>query len=207
MEARLTTDGTHAPDSFFPSVPSVLSVVKFEMETLRERYERLCREPSDINEHLPILYDYGGCCDDVVEFGVRGGNSTTALLATGPRRLTSVDIHICPVIADLAPLAASVEFEFRLGDTREIAPIACDLLFIDTLHTYDQLRTELARHSDAVRHWILLHDTTTFGEYGEGGGAGLWSAVEEFLDAHRSPWRLARRWMNQNGLTLLERSA
>ncbi len=174
-------------------------------ESLSERYERLCREPNDISEHLPVLREYAAQCDDVVEFGMRGGNSTTALLAGGPRQLTSIDQHLCPVFADLALLAGPTQFEFRLADTRELEPIACDLLFIDTWHTRAQLDAELHRHAGAVRRWILLHDTTTFGDVGEDGGPGLWPAVEQFYWAHSSRWRLAQRWTNQNGLTLLER--
>lgn len=41
------------------------------METLEQRYRRLCRQPSDINEHLPALYDLAKQSRTVVEFGVR----------------------------------------------------------------------------------------------------------------------------------------
>jgi GT2 family glycosyltransferase/tetratricopeptide (TPR) repeat protein len=43
-------------------------------------YELACREPSDVNEHLPTLYALAKECEHVTELGTRGGVSTTALL-------------------------------------------------------------------------------------------------------------------------------
>jgi hypothetical protein len=78
-----------------------------------------------------------------------------------------------------------------------------DLLFIDTRHDYDQLREELRRHADKVRKYIVLHDTTTYGERGETPGhQGLWPAVEELRT--EGNFRLQARCTNNNGLTLLE---
>lgn len=176
------------------------------MESLRERYERLCREPSDINEHLPVLREYAARCDSIAEFGVRGGNSTTALLSAWPRRMTSIDLHPCPVAELLAGMAPWIDFRFIQADTREPRPrYPCELLFIDTLHTYAQLSEELQFHAAPTRRYILLHDTTTFGDVGEDGGLGLWPAVEEFLAASGGRWRLLERLTNQNGLTVLGR--
>ena len=85
----------------------------------------------------------------------------------------------------------------------EIEPT--DLLFIDTFHVYQQLRRELELHADRVRRFIALHDTTTFGETGEHESSrGLWPAIVEFL-AGSSQWRVAARYHNNNGLTILER--
>jgi hypothetical protein len=54
------------------------------------------------------------------------------------------------------------------------------------------------------RQYIVLHDTTTFGETGETPGhRGLWPAVEEFLA--KGTFRLKQRHMHNNGLTILER--
>jgi hypothetical protein len=79
-----------------------------------------------------------------------------------------------------------------------------DLLLIDTWHVYEQLKQELRLHGGKVRKYIVLHDTTTFAEYGETPGhRGLWSAVEEFL-AQGTFW-LKQRRANNNGLTILER--
>ena len=47
---------------------------------IRKEFEQLCRTPSDINEHLPIFFKYAEQSSSVVEFGVRKGASTWALL-------------------------------------------------------------------------------------------------------------------------------
>lgn len=103
-------------------------------------------------------------------------------------------------------------FEFRLGDTTadDFAIEPTDLLFIDTLHVYDQLKKELDRHAACVRQFIIMHDTTTFGEIGEPidgspNARGLWPAIEEFLESH-CDWQLRERFTNNNGLTVLSRS-
>ena len=76
-------------------------------------------------------------------------------------------------------------------------------MFIDTLHTYDQLSEELRLHAPKARKYIVLHDTTTYGEGGETPGhQGLWPAVEEFLA--EGCFRLGARNTNNNGLTVLE---
>jgi hypothetical protein len=55
-----------------------------------------------------------------------------------------------------------------------------------------------------ARRYIVLHDTTTFGERGEAEGQrGLWPAVEELLAG--GAFRLQQRSTNNNGLTILER--
>jgi hypothetical protein len=186
-----------------------------KVETLQERYERLCREPNDISEHLPVLFGYASRSRSIVELGVRSGNSTTALLAglsaSALRefahwpRLDSVDIVASTLACDLSPLAPDVAWRLHWADSLKFAPLPCDLLFIDTLHTRAQLAAELSRHAGHARKWILLHDTTTFGDAGEDGGEGLWPAVIEFLAAGEGRWRIAKRFENQNGLTVLER--
>ena len=80
-----------------------------------------------------------------------------------------------------------------------------DLLFIDTWHVYEQLKTELALHAGRARKWIILHDTQTFGITGETAGhRGLLPALEEFLDGN-PVWRRVEHFTNCNGLTILER--
>lgn len=163
--------------------------------------------PSDINEHLETLRDYARQCSHVTEFGVRGGVSTTALIAAHPQKLRCYDIRREPTVArrlgELA-IAEGIDFAFLEQDVRQADIEPTDLLFIDTWHTYDQLRAELRRHASQVRKTILLHDTVTFGASGEGGGRGLWPAIAEFLQDH-AEWRIQEVKVNNNGLTVLTR--
>lgn len=176
-----------------------------------EHLQRLRRMRLDISDHLPLLQRYATGCESVVELGVRGIVSTWAFLAAKPKRLLSVDLaDPAKFGGDLAEVYqaardAGVQFTFLQANDLEIdlePPI--DLLFIDTWHVYEQLKSELARHSHAVRGHILLHDTHTFGRRGETAGhAGLLKAVHEFITTQ--PWRLAEHRRNCNGLTVLKR--
>ena len=171
---------------------------------LEERYTLATQTVTDIHEHVPVLRDLAAQVEHVTEFGVRHGVSTTAFLAAQPAVLRSYDIHDRVIAARLAPLSGRTDFQFTIGDTKALDIEETDLLFIDTLHTYDQLAAELARHGMKARRWIVLHDTTTFATKGqESDPRGLWPAVEEFLA--RGTFAIKERRTNNNGLTILER--
>ncbi len=186
------------------------------METLEERYERLCRTPSSINQHLPKLRELACELNHVVEFGVDIGQSTTAFLASKVPYLTSIDIYIRPEIEDLYldHQWAPTIWIIQKSSTLDIHSIGCDLLFIDTWHSYPQLKAELALHANSVDKYLVLHDTVSFKLKGEGWQdweaqgkgelKGLWPAVEEFLEEHRE-WEIREHYDNNNGLTVLMR--
>jgi hypothetical protein len=95
---------------------------------------------------------------------------------------------------------------FQQADVLAVDIEETDLLFIDTLHVYEQLQEELRLHAGKVRRYIVLHDTMTFGERGEvQGRLGLRPAVEEFLA--QGTFYVKDRYENNNGLTVLERRA
>ena len=180
------------------------------MEVLENIYNQRCSMPSDINEHLPTLKKYAEECDHITEMGVRWVVSTFAFIMGKPKKLISIDIdpiekHGIQTI-DLISLAktAGVEFEFVLGDTTEIEIEETDFLFIDTLHTYTQLKKELALHPSKVKKYIGFHDTTTFAQVGEYKEVGLWPAIEEFLSSNPE-WVIAEKFEKNNGLTILKR--
>jgi hypothetical protein len=199
---------------------------------IQSRYEDLCRTPSDINEHLPTLARYASECRHVTECGVRTAVSSYAFgyaLATIPgSKLVQVDLDSHPEL---------VQFQSRAKDEglhtvfHQQSDLVCpieetDLLFIDTWHIYGHLKRELARWHPHVRKYILLHDTTVDEWHGEtirnGWDAvrqsretgipveeirkGLWPAVTEFLVEHPE-WRIRERFVHNNGLTVLYKTA
>ena len=162
---------------------------------------------SDIVEHLDTLSNYAKN-NVVVEFGVRVGVSTVALLDGNPKKLTSYDLDMCPNLDIIKNVNGRDNFEFRIGNTLEIEIEECDVLFIDTLHTYAQLRKELLLHASKVRQNILFHDTTSYGysdEWANGEGIGLVKAIEEFILENKE-WKIKEIYFNNNGLTVLERT-
>jgi FkbM family methyltransferase len=170
-------------------------------------YLQAKQTPSDINEHVERLRELGEACSHITELGVRYGNSTLAWVAARPKKLICYDVCRCAIVdrIEQATKSTQVEFVFHEQDVRHISIEPTDLLFIDTLHVYDQLKVELALHADKARKYIVLHDTETFGQHGElPNSLGLWPAVEEFLAAHPE-WTLHERRANNNGLTVLAR--
>ena len=180
------------------------------MQQLEEIYNQKCQIKSDINEHLPTLKKYAEECEHVTEMGVRWVVSTFAFMMGKPKKLISIDLD--PVekhgikTEDLVELANSVnvDFTFIVGDTTEIEIEETDFLFIDTLHTYGQLKKELELHANKSKKYIGFHDTTTFAQVGEYQEVGLWPAIEEFLIANEN-WVIAEKFENNNGLTILKR--
>lgn len=175
------------------------------------RFEQLCKLPSDINEHLPLLRDLAARCGHVTEFGMRGAVSTTALLEGKPKKLVSWDINPRAVVSQtVLDLLVETEtcFQPRVGDTLEIEIEPTDLLFIDSLHTGAQLKAELERHGAKARKWIAFHDTETFGLVGEDGKApGLRAAIRWFQQNQFPIWSLKHDWSNNNGLVVIEHAS
>lgn len=171
---------------------------------IEERYKELCYKPSDIYEHLPILRKYASECESVVELGVRGIVSTWAFLAGKPKFLLSVDIaHPKEFGADIwevidSAQEAGIDFEFVLKSSLDIDLPEHDLLFIDTLHNYDQLTKELNLHQAKARKYIIMHDTA-IPDLPE-----MRQAVNDFLDQNPQ-WEVKEYFESNNGLTILKR--
>ena len=119
-------------------------------------------EQVDMHPHYPTLTRYARECLTVVEWGVRGGVSTWALLDGLPEdgHLYSVDIIDC-----IVPLRVSTDdrWTFLIGDDLDPViqrqlPTLCDLVFIDTSHTYEQTVGELAYAATMKPARIVMHD-------------------------------------------------
>lgn len=185
------------------------------MSVAEKTFHQKCWEQSDINEHLPTLKALAMQCSHVTEFGVRAVVSTWAFIAAEPDTVISVDIdnpskyHVNLQKVEDAAKEVGVDFKFIQADTREIEIEPTDMLFIDTWHVYEQLKTELERHASKVRQFIVMHDTTSFGMAGESSGhKGLMPAIYDFLvtteEGHK--WYIASKYDNNNGLTILKRN-
>lgn len=208
ITTRLTmTDRNRVSKDYHDRICKLWSI---EGKTLEEIYSEKCKqEDSNINEHLPVLKEYAEKCSYITEFGVEYGRSMFALMMGKPKRMVSIDI--IPVEKygidrkDLKKLASDngIDFDFIEGNTLKIDIEPTDLLFIDTLHTYGQLKKELELHAGKVGKYIILHDTETFGETGEDGGDGLMKAVDEFVKS-RKAWGIEKQFSNNNGLLILK---
>jgi len=192
------------------------------MYDLEQIVNQIYTTPSDINEHIPTLIEYASECDHITEMGVRAITSTWAFLGAAPKKLISYDMEdpshygsSIQIVYDVAK-QYNLNFNFIKADVLKTDIEETDLLFLDTWHAYDQLKAELEKHSSKAKKYIIMHDTTSY-EYrdepltsentfqGEkSSGKGLWPAITEFLDS-TNEWELHKRYINNNGLTILKR--
>lgn len=184
------------------------------IEQLNQLIEKLSNTPSDINEHLKTLSVYASKSESIIEFGVRGIVSTWSLLLGQPKIMKSYDIvhpsKHASNIDDVYQTANNigVDYEFILGNTLEVNIPECDLLFIDTIHRYSQLKQELEKHHTKVKKYIIFHDTVSFGDIDEfpedphSAKQGLLLAINEFLDQNNK-WYILENFKNNNGLMIL----
>ena len=182
---------------------------------VEEKYHYLRNVPSDINEHLYTIKSYTEECDSDLELGVRCVDASWAFLAGKPKVYMGFDIeHPSKFGASLDELKKGAEqqgtqFDFILGD--DLNPKIYnqlpnfDLIFIDTDHTYQQVKSELEIYHSKANKYIMLHDTISFRNGGfEGDKKGIWAAIMEFLFYHEE-WELWESFANNNGLTILKR--
>lgn len=216
----------------FISTALVFSSKKNTDRYINLKFELLKNKKSDIYEHMDTLYEYSMKCESVFETGVRGVVSSWAFLKglndnNGTNNVLLMnDIEMCE-FKEIKTLSinAGIKYSFLHKDNLELnLDRNFDLTFIDTWHVYGQLKRELAKFSKTTSKYIILHDTTVDGEFGESVRfnldsekqskitgytvqeieKGLWPAVEEFLKSS-SEWVLEKRYTNCNGLTILRK--
>lgn len=172
-----------------------------------KEYKLACTNISDINENLHILYELGKKCKHITEMGVRTGVSTRAFLNTNAE-LVSYDIELNDKVFDLFNIAKkqNKKVQYIKADVLKIQIAETDLLFIDTLHTYNQLKQELLLHGNKSLKYIAFHDTHTYGLVGEhkSDKKGLLSAIIEFI-IENPHWKFKTYVTNNNGMVVLER--
>jgi hypothetical protein len=183
-------------------------------------YEAAVAGATAIAAHLPRLRELALGCDLAIEFGVKRAASSAALLI-GAERVISYDIVPTKEARRLHE-AARARWDYRIEDSRYAAVTPCDLLFVDSLHTYDQMDAELARHAHAVDRYLVCHDTITFGSFGAFGETGrhAWAyqvgqscpasslGIRPAIDALmiRDPsWQIVAHYTDSHGLLVLER--
>jgi hypothetical protein len=190
------------------------------MSELEAIYARHCATPTAISAHLPRLRALADGLALAVEFGVKRGASSSALLM-GAERVVSYDVIATDEARQLKRVAGE-RWDYRIADSRTADVPPSDLLFIDSLHSYEQVKAEL-EHADGVRRYLVCHDVSTFGEVGAVGETGrqAWTyvagkgsvpadclgirpAIDELMIRDDS-WRIAARYTDSHGLLVLER--
>lgn len=174
--------------------------------SIEEEYIKAKSIPSDINEHIEVLKAYSDQCETVTEFGVRTGVSSRGILASNAKKIRSYDLMLDENVASLfAAASQSKDVRYIQGDTLAIDIEPTDLLFIDTDHTYYQLKSELNRHHSKVNKFIAFHDTHTYGvKQDDMNDTGLIPAILEFMTEHPE-WKIDYYSTNNNGFMVLKK--
>lgn len=194
---------------YFPDIKQYLlpNLNLQKTDVLEREYTFACSNKTDINEHLPILKELAETVTSVTEMGTRDGQSTRAFLTTDVK-LTAYDLELDETVNNLFIIAKlqGKNVNYIQADVLNINIEPVDLLFIDTWHTYDQLKQELALHGNKAKKYLAFHDTHTYGLTDEGGSSGgLLPAIIEFL-VDNPHWRFKIYRKINNGLTVLERT-
>jgi cephalosporin hydroxylase len=154
-------------------------------------------ENVDMAPHYRTLIQYALECQTIVEWGVRGGVSTWALLDGLPADgvLWSVDVIPC-----IVPPRVSEDprWRFLVGDDLDPAiqaqlPDKCDLVCIDTSHEYEQTVGELAYAVTLEPRRIVMHDYVM---------EPVLRAANEFIE--REGWKLVANEMPFGLATLVK---
>ena len=204
------------------------------MKYIEEKYSELCKTPSDINEHLPTIYNCAKKSESIFETGIRGIISSWGLIYgllsnknTSNPKIFMNDISECDLtelLEKTKKLNIKISYKWCNNLTLDFDKQKFDLTFIDTWHVYGQLKRELNKFNKITNKYIIMHDTTideyigeslrmgwNIFEQSETTGIpveeikkGLQPAIEEFLLENKE-WVLKERYLNNNGLTILEK--
>lgn len=182
-----------------------------------EKFLEQLSTPSDINEHLNTLFEYASNCETIAEFGVRSIVSTFSFAKARPKKIICVDIITPDNIEEFISACKNLNIDcsFFKENTLEFPLENVDLLFIDTWHSYNQLKNELLIHNLKVNKYIILHDTVSYAFQNEikydyipndntQEKSGLIPAIEEFLNENKN-WKIEKEFLNNNGLMILTR--
>lgn len=188
--------------------------------TLEELFQQRKATPWNMNEHMDTLREYASKVDVVTEFGTHVGFSTVAFLSGQPKELRCYDIIRQPDVDLIESLAASdttTKFTFHNESTLAVQIEPTDLLFIDSLHQYDQVRQELDMHADKAKEFLIFHDTFAWAyiderpsdrgtdiNFGRAHQKGIAPAIGEFMVGHPE-WRIHDQFYHNCGLTIYRR--
>lgn len=150
----------------------------------------------DMFPHIDALTGYAREALIVVEFGVRGGVSTWAMLKGLPAggRIVSVDND--EDVLRMAPpwVLEDERLDVIIGDDLAVElPQHADLVVIDSGHEYQQTLDELRRADSLDPARIVLHDYLYAETPGVRKAVDEWVATTSWplVTVHPSPWGLA----------------
>ena len=183
---------------------------------IEDLYEHRFRSGKMMAHHMPALRKLAEQCAVCVEFGVRSGPSTLALLCGTKGSVVSYDVERVPQWHDPIQAAAGDRWTLRIQPSETATDVPeCDLLMHDSFHNYSQVDLEMKAHATKARKFLVFHDTIACAVKGEGitGGyhpahyadqRGIRLAIDELMIRDPS-WHIYSHDPESNGLLVLAR--
>ena len=156
-----------------------------------------------IHHLMDTLYDYGKQFKGghIVEIGVETMISSWAWLKSNPSKITLCDVSFKqaqPKMAEYKQLCHdnNIELVLEKKSSHDLIIADADLLFIDGLHEYKHVLTELNLFESKVKQYIILHDTVKFPRVNDAKNIFLSTNKNWIIDLHIDTFP---------GLTILKR--
>ena len=106
-----------------------------------------------------ILSDYSKGLESVVEFGTWNGQGAVIFASAGVKDITTCDIDLGRVDQErIKSICGDIKFnkEDSLNPSKKYE---ADLIFFDTMHTYEHVIKELKVNAEGAKKYFAVHDT------------------------------------------------
>ena len=174
------------------------------MDTIDDVFDVVKAIPRDLDQHMDTLKELSSKCSHVTEISKRK-ESLIALAAGKPEKIVSHNIEMNTILEHVEKVSTDTVIERSFLKSVEVDSIEkTDLLFIDTVHTYDMMLDELTKFAPSVKRFIVARGTQSNGEIGEDGGRGILYALRFFMEKNPK-WSVIEHHEHQYGITVLAR--
>jgi hypothetical protein len=136
---------------------------------------------------MDVIRKYANLCDSVTDLGHRR-ESVLALLASSAQYVNIYSTEAeDPIIKKARELTAHRAITIFPKEAVQQAHLvqtdigATDLLFLDTVMTFDRVLRTLEAYAPLVAKYIVIHDTQVYIAKGEDGGPGIMAAIRIWL--------------------------
>jgi hypothetical protein len=168
------------------------------------RVEQIASGPR-MKDEVAIMLKYGKQCKHITEFGVEYGKSAMLWASCEPDEVVGYDIKPKISAEDLELINKHTKHVVNTASSLDVDIVETDMLFVDSLHTYDQVLAELSLHASKAKKFIMLHDMFACGVIDElKKKPGLLKAMNDFL-ASNSDWGVCEVEPTGNGVIVLKR--
>ena len=177
-----------------------------------------------ITQDIEFISQIVSECKSVVELGT-GQSAMDRVFLRYDVKLDTYDIEDCPDNFLEEAKSAGKDVTFHKEDTLKVEIPETDILFVDSFHSYEQVKTELALHASKAKRYIIFHDTVLFANKNQGivcdeesdiqlaaesigilepTTKGIVPAIEEFLESHPE-WSIVYNSKEGNGMIVIKK--